>query len=340
MDIHVSLKENSYDITIERGVLNKAGGLLNLDRNVLVVTDSGVPAEYSELISSFCKNPVRVTIEQGEESKNFDNYKLLLETMLENDFTRFDCVVAVGGGVVGDLSGFAAATYMRGIDFYNIPTTVLSQVDSSVGGKTAIDFGHYKNTVGAFWQPKRVLIDPDVLKTLPKRQISNGLAESAKMAATFDEKLFSLFENGDIESNIDLIIARSVELKKDVVEKDEKESGLRRVLNFGHTIGHAIESTVEPGTLYHGECVGIGMLAMSSDDVRKRIINVLNKLSLPVSADFDVDKACEAVLHDKKAVSGGARVIMCEKIGTFIEKKISNKELASLIRKTGEGDFT
>lgn len=340
MDIHVSLKENSYDITIERGVLNKAGGLLNLDRNVIVVTDSGVPAEYSNIIASLCKNPVRVTIEQGEESKNFDNYKLLLETMLENDFTRFDCVVAVGGGVVGDLSGFAAATYMRGIDFYNIPTTILSQVDSSVGGKTAIDFGHYKNTVGAFWQPKRVLIDPDVLKTLPKRQISNGLAESAKMAATFDEKLFSLFENGDIESNIDLIIARSVELKKDVVEKDEKESGLRRVLNFGHTIGHAIETTVEPGTLYHGECVGIGMLAMSSDDVRKRIINALNKLSLPVSADFDIDKACEAVLHDKKAVSGGARVIMCEKIGTFIEKKISNEELASLIRKTGEGEFT
>lgn len=339
MDIHVSLKENSYDITIERGVMKKAGGLLNLDRNVLVVTDSGVPAEYSNIIALFCKNPVRVTIEQGEESKNFDNYKLLLETMLENDFTRFDCVAAVGGGVVGDLSGFAAATYMRGIDFYNIPTTVLSQVDSSVGGKTAIDFGHYKNTVGAFRQPKRVLIDPDVLKTLPKRQISNGLAESAKMAATFDEKLFSLFENGDIESNIDMIIARSVELKKDVVEKDEKEAGLRRVLNFGHTIGHAIESTVVPGTLYHGECVGIGMLAMSSDDVRKRIINVLNKLSLPVSADFDIDKACEAVLHDKKAVSGGARVIMCEKIGTFIEKKISNEELASLIRKTGEGEF-
>ncbi len=339
MNIHVSLKENSYDIIIERGILNKAGEMLNLNRKVLVVTDSGVPCEYSKTIASFCANPVLITIEQGEESKNFDNYKLLLEKMLENGFTRSDCVAAVGGGVVGDLAGFAAATYMRGIDFYNVPTTVLSQVDSSVGGKTAIDFGHYKNTVGAFWQPKKVLIDPDVLKTLPRRQISNGLAESVKMSATFDEKLFSLFENGGIEENMDSIIARSVEIKRDVVEKDEKEAGLRRVLNFGHTIGHAIESTVEPGTLYHGECVAIGMTAMCSDEVRGRIVNVLTSLALPVFVNFDIDRACEAVLHDKKAVSGGARVIMCDKIGAFIEKKISNGELTTLIRKTGEGEI-
>lgn len=339
MIINTGLGANSYDIVIERGALKRAGELINLDRNVLVVTDSGVPAEYADTIAAQCGNCVKVVIAEGEQSKNFDNYKLLLEKMLENDFTRSDCVVAVGGGVVGDLSGFAAATYMRGIAFYNIPTTVLSQVDSSVGGKTAIDFGSYKNTVGSFWQPKKVIIDPNVLKTLPVRQINNGLAESVKMAATFDEELFSLFENENAVDNIDTIIAKSVEIKKSVVEKDEREAGLRRVLNFGHTIGHAIESTSEPGSIYHGECVGIGMLSMCSDEVRMRIINVLKRLGLPVTAQFDSQKACEALLHDKKSNGSTVNAIKCDKIGTFYEEKISNEALSEMIRKTARGDY-
>lgn len=339
MIINTGLGANSYDIVIERGAIKRAGELINLDRNVLVVTDSGVPAEYAQIVADMCRNSVKVVIAEGEQSKNFDNYKLLLETMLKNDFTRSDCVVAVGGGVVGDLSGFSAATYMRGIDFYNIPTTVLSQVDSSVGGKTAIDFGSYKNTVGAFWQPKKVIIDPDVLKTLPVRQINNGLAESVKMAATFDEELFALLENENAVDNIDTIIAKSVEIKKRVVEKDERESGLRRVLNFGHTIGHAIESTSEPGSIYHGECVGIGMLPMCSDEVRGRIVKVLERLGLPVTAQFDSQKACEALLHDKKSNGSTVNTIRCDKIGTFYEEKISNEVLSDMIRKTARGEY-
>jgi 3-dehydroquinate synthase len=159
----MNLGEDSYDIVVERGVLADASKYLNLNRRVLVVTDSGVPAEYAKIVADQCKQSVICTVEEGEGSKSIDGFEKLLQTMLDNGFSRKDCVVAVGGGVVGDLSGFAASAYMRGIDFYNIPTTLLSQIDSSIGGKTAINFGGVKNIVGAFYQPKKVLIDPELL---------------------------------------------------------------------------------------------------------------------------------------------------------------------------------
>ena len=242
MIIPVNLQSNSYNIYMERGGIKRAGEYLNLNRKVLVVTDSGVPIEYAKAVEAQCKEPTLCVIPQGEASKCLEQWSHLLRVITEKGFTRSDCVVAVGGGVVGDLSGFVAAAYMRGIDFYNIPTTVLSQVDSSIGGKVAIDFEGYKNIVGAFHQPKAVIVDPDTLKTLPQRQITNGLIEALKMSMTFDAEIFSLFENGEIGENIDKIIEGSLGMKKAVVEQDEKEAGLRKVLNFGHTVGHAIES--------------------------------------------------------------------------------------------------
>ena len=199
MKIHLDLNENSYDIIVERGILKNAGEHLNLDRRVLVVTDSGVPEIYAQTLAGQCKNAIVCTVETGEASKSMESFENLLHVMLQNNFSRNDCVVAVGGGVVGDLSGFVASAYMRGVDFYNIPTTLLSQIDSSIGGKTAINFGGIKNIVGAFHQPKKVLIDPELLKTLPDRQISNGLAEAVKMALTSDKELFEIFENKDIK---------------------------------------------------------------------------------------------------------------------------------------------
>ena len=195
MTIFMNLGEDSYDIVVQRGILSKANEYLELDRRVLVVTDSGVPECYAKAVADQCKNSVICTLEQGEGSKSLEAFGRLLQVMLDNGFSRKDCVVAVGGGVVGDISGFAASAYMRGIDFYNIPTTLLSQIDSSIGGKTAINLGSVKNIVGAFYQPKKVLIDPDLLTTLPARQISNGLAEAVKMALTSDEELFDIFED-------------------------------------------------------------------------------------------------------------------------------------------------
>lgn len=328
MIIPVKTENGGYNIYLERGAITRAGEYFNLDRNVLIVTDSGVPREYAETVATQCRESMILVFPQGEESKNFDTYKSMLEALVKGDFTRTDCVVAVGGGVVGDMAGFAAATFMRGIDFYNIPTTVLSQVDSSVGGKTAIDFGGLKNIVGAFHQPKGVIIDPDTLKTLPDRQISNGLSEAVKMALTHDEELFAMFESDDF--NIDTVIERSIKIKRSVVEADEKESGLRKVLNFGHTVGHAIESNTP--SLYHGECVALGMLPMCSNEVRERLVPVLEKLMLPVKIDCDTQKIIETMSHDKKMAGDMISVVRVETAGTFNITKIKFSDFANEIK--------
>lgn len=330
--LSMNLGADSYDIIIEHGALQKAAEYLNLNRKILIVTDDGVPEVYADTVSKQCKNAVKVVVAQGEESKGFATFEKLCKTMLENGFTRTDAIVAVGGGVVGDLSGFVAASFMRGIDFYNIPTTLLSEVDSSIGGKTAINLGGVKNIIGAFHQPKKVLIDPDVLKTLPKRQIANGLAEAIKMAATFDADFFHFIETEDVEANLDTIIERSLAIKKMVVECDEKESGLRRVLNFGHTIGHGIESYEDLHGLYHGECVALGMIPMCQGEVRKRIISVLKKVGLPTTLDFDADRVYEALTHDKKADGDHIRVIYAPEIGQYEMKKVSLSDFRETVR--------
>lgn len=337
MTIKMSLGEDSYDIIVERGILKNAASHLNLNRRVLVVTDDGVPECYAKAIADQCREGYICRVEQGESTKSLDGFGKLLQAMLDNGFSRKDCVVAVGGGVVGDLSGFAASAYMRGIDFYNIPTTLLSQIDSSIGGKTAINFGGVKNIVGAFYQPKKVLIDPELLKTLPERQISNGLAEAVKMALTSDSELFDIFENKDIEGNIDEIIIRSLNVKKSVVEQDEKEAGLRRILNFGHTIGHGIESSEGMAELYHGECVALGMLPMCSSGVRGRLISVLKKCKLTKCPDYDWEKIAEAMFHDKKADGDFVTVTTVSEVGSFELKKIACVDLIETAKDCLEG---
>lgn len=317
MVLHLDLQENGYDIVLERGVLNRAGELLNLNRRVLIVTDDGVPSAYARCVAEQCKESVIVTVAQGEGSKGFATLEMLCREMLNHSFTRTDCVVAVGGGVVGDLAGFAAASFLRGIDFYNIPTTVLSQVDSSIGGKVAINLDHIKNIVGAFYQPKRVLIDPDVLQSLPRRQIANGLAEAVKMALTSDAELFRIFEEGRAEDEIDTVIERSLRIKKYVVEQDERECGLRRILNFGHTLGHGVEAVEKANRLYHGECVAIGMIPMCAPEVRIRLLAVLKSLGLPTEIEWDLDEILDHASHDKKRAGNDISVVWVEEVGSF-----------------------
>ena len=326
MVLNMELGENSYDIVVERGALAKIGTYLNLNRKVLVLTDDGVPSKYAKAIHDASKNGYIYTIPQGEASKSFENYKNILSFMAENSFTRTDCVVTVGGGVVGDLGGFVASTYMRGIDFYNVPTTLLSQLDSSIGGKVAIDLDGIKNIVGAFYQPKMVVIDPDTLKTLDDRQKMAGLCECIKMAATMDNDLFCLIENSQsLESDLEKIILGGLKLKKTVVEKDPHEKNLRKVLNFGHTIGHAIESVSDFGLL-HGECVALGMLPMASIDVRARLENVLKKYNLPTKIDASSDILLDYIKRDKKAKGDKVTVIYVSEIGKFqmIDVKITD----------------
>ena len=329
MVLPISLGEQSYNITVERGALSSVGKIFNLNRRVLILTDSGVPREYSERVLAQCKSGYIFTIPMGEASKNFDSFKDVLGKMVELGFTRTDCVVSVGGGVCGDLGGFVASAYMRGVDFYNVPTTLLSQVDSSIGGKTAVDFCGVKNIVGAFYQPKGVVVDPDTLKTLDKRQVHAGLCEAIKMAATCDKALFDFIaKSDDLERDIEEIIVRSLKIKGDVVEKDPKEKNLRKVLNFGHTIGHAVEAL--SGKLLHGECVGIGMLYMCAPQVKKALVPVLEKYELPREFSLS-DEIMSFIERDKKASGDEITVVFVSEIGTFELRKIKISEIQGYI---------
>ncbi len=333
MIIPLDLGKDSYDIILERGALKKAGELLGIakDRKVLVVTDTGVPREYADTVASCFKDSHIFIFPQGEKSKNFDTYRQICQTLMDASFTRKDAVIAVGGGVAGDMAGFAAATYMRGIAFYNIPTTLLSQVDSSIGGKTAIDLGKIKNIIGAFHQPKKVIIDPDVLSTLPKRQVANGLAESIKMGANFDKDLFEIFLKDDYMQHIEEIIERSLKVKRYVVQQDEKEQGLRKVLNFGHTIGHGIEASAGYGELYHGECVALGMIPMCGENVKEQMIKALQNVGLPTEYKYDKEKVYEALCHDKKSGGESITAVKCDQIGTFKFEEMTSSELKELL---------
>lgn len=333
--LHMNLGERGYDIHIGHGLLGKASELWQLDRRAFIVTDTGVPREYAERVASCVKEARIVTVAEGEGSKSAEIFTKLLGEMVDFGITRSDCAIAVGGGVVGDLTGFLAATYMRGIDFYNAPTTLLSQVDSSIGGKTAINLGGVKNIVGAFHQPRGVIVDIDTLATLPKRQTSNGLCEALKMAVTSDEELFSTFENEEInEENLEKIITSALKIKKSVVEADEREVGMRRILNFGHTLGHAIEAQEELHGLYHGECVAIGMMPVCSPEVRERLLPILKKLSLPYSYGGDIENALGFIEHDKKCEGDGINIVTVSKIGKAEVKKMTVPEFCEAVRKT------
>ncbi len=325
-EITLNFGKRSYGIYVGRNLISSAGELIDLKRKVLVLTDTGVPSEYAQKIAAQAKSAKIVTVAEGESSKSYKTLEEVHTAMLDFGMTRSDALVAVGGGVIGDLGGFAAAAYMRGIDFYNIPTTTLAQVDSSVGGKSAINLAGVKNVIGAFYQPRAVIADIDTLKTLDARRISAGLAESVKMALTLDEKLFSIFENEEISlENIEKIITRSIEIKKSVVESDERESGERKILNFGHTLGHGIEAGANLHGLYHGECIALGMLPMCNEQVRERLIPVLKKLNLNTELKYDIDRALSFVANDKKCRGGYIEAVFVNKIG---ECKIEKMTLA------------
>ena len=320
MKLTMRLGARSYDIILKRGALKNLSALINLNRKVFIVTDSGVPAQYAETVRAQCKEGLVYTVPQGEGSKSLAVYQKLLEAMLEAGFGRGDAVVAVGGGVVGDLAGFVAATYMRGVDFINCPTTTLSQIDSSI-----------------FWQPKLVVVDPDTLATLPRRHFVNGLAESVKMSLTCDAELFQMFETCDVDAELETIIRRSLLIKKSVVERDETEQGLRAILNFGHTLGHGIEAVKGIGGrrktgLYHGECVALGMLPMIEDrQLQKRTRAVLRKLGLPCRASYNKEKVLSYMLHDKKARGGSITLVKVPGLGCWRLDKVPVSELETIV---------
>lgn len=331
MTLSVKTAAGAYPVYIERGGLARIGERMDLDRRVLLVTDDGVPETYVKAAEAACRAPETVTLPHGEQSKNLDSFRTLLAVMAEKGFTRTDCVLAVGGGVVGDLAGFVAASFMRGVDFYNVPTTLLSQVDSSIGGKVAVDLDGYKNLVGAFYPPKAVLIDPDTLKTLDDRQFACGMAEAVKTALIGDAALFETIEKGDPREKIDEIIAGSLLVKKSVVEQDEKEGGLRRILNFGHTLAHALETESAFGLL-HGECVALGMIPMCASPVRARLLPVLKKLGLPTVFPAPPETLLDPMRRDKKKQGENITLVRVNAIGSCDLEKMPFSDFEAVIR--------
>ncbi len=336
--VTVGLDERSYPIIIKSGLLAEIGA--DLDRRKVgkkygVIADDTVAKLYGErFMRSLASAGIQaelITFPHGEENKHMATVATLSSELAQRGFDRGDALIALGGGVTGDITGFLAALYMRGIPFVQVPTTLLSQVDSSVGGKTGVDLPEGKNLVGVFYQPKAVYIDTDVLQTLPPDELRGGLAEVIKYGVIHDADFFSFLEQ-EREAVFALqqdvltqLIARCCEIKAWVVEQDEREGGLRRILNFGHTIGHAVEAASE-FQLIHGKAVAIGMCAVADLAVRtgclqekdaKAIQNLIAQYELPITipAELDRDLIKRYLLNDKKTVAGRVFYVLPETIG-------------------------
>lgn len=349
--IPVELSERSYDIQIEEGALERSGvALASLGdvSRVLLVTDENVDALYTETVASALVDRGLdldvVVIPAGEESKTIETANSLWERFLEVGADRKSVAVALGGGVVGDLTGFVAATYVRGIRFFQIPTTLLAQVDSSVGGKTAVDLPEGKNLLGAFHQPSLVLLDPNTFDTLPKDTFADGIAEAIKTGIIGDPVLFSLLESGQA-APIAEVVARSIALKGRIVAEDEREGGLRRLLNLGHTVAHAVE-LLSGMTVTHGHAVAIGIsvIAHASEkaglcdaSLPARIDRALQNNGLPTTCPYAAEALLDAMLSDKKRSGDALTLIIPRKIGVCERVKLPLGQLVPFLQKGLEG---
>ncbi len=327
--VTVSTSRN-YDIQIGSGLLQTLGQetvkVCKAER-VAIISDSTVWALYGQAtVDSLQKAGfavVHYVFPAGESSKNGTTYLEILNFLAENQLTRSDCLIALGGGVVGDITGFAAATYLRGIAYIQIPTTLLAAVDSSVGGKTAIDLPAGKNLCGAFCQPRLVLCDTDTLNTLPKDTFRDGCAEVIKYGILYDPQLFAYLAATGLSFDREAVITRCVELKRDVVAEDEFDTGSRMKLNLGHTIGHGIEANSN-FTVTHGKAVAIGMaivsraaavLGICSDSTRDSIVSILREFQLPTEANCSAEAIYRCALSDKKRNGGTVNLIIPERVG-------------------------
>lgn len=327
----VNVNNNSYDILIKKGLLDKAGELVKdvLDaKKLLLVSDTNVYPIYGDKIKHLLEQAgyqvITYVFSAGESSKCTSVVIDMVEFLAQNQLTRQDAIIALGGGVCGDMAGFAAAIYLRGIKFVQIPTSLLSQVDSSVGGKTAVDLPQGKNLCGAFHQPSLVIIDPNVLDTLSDHYFSDGMGEVIKYGCIKSADLFELLCNADAKEEIDEVIYRCLDIKRQVVENDEKEHGERALLNFGHTCGHAIEKLWNFETVSHGEAVGIGMvmitkvgenIGITEKGTSKKIAELLKKYNLSTSDSHSTQQIVDAMSADKKRTGSGIKFAMIEKIG-------------------------
>lgn len=341
MKIDIDLKNRSYPIFIEE--LKK----IDIDSKVAIITNPKVAGLHLKYLlkNIDAKELYIVTVADGEEYKNIDTINFILDRLFDHKLDRKSILIAFGGGVIGDMTGFAASIFQRGIDFIQIPTTLLSQVDASVGGKTGINNKYGKNLIGAFHQPKAVYIDTHFLKTLPKREFSAGVAEIIKMAVTFDKDFFKWLEKNSVEdeNNLKYAIKRSIEIKADVVAKDERESGIRAALNYGHTFAHVIENETNYKRFLHGEAVAIGMvmanelaveLGLLSLEDAKRVKNLLENYSLPTHYKIpDIESFYEHFFLDKKSQNSRLKFVLPKGIGGVVIRDDIDESLIKKVLK-------
>ena len=336
MELKVDLKDRSYSIIIEKGLINRVSEEIRKvykGNKIFIITDDNVNKYYGDKISNELKGSdfevKLLSLKPGEETKNFNTLPIVYNELLDFNLTRSDLIIALGGGVIGDLAGFVASTYLRGVDFVQIPTSLLAQVDSSVGGKVAVDLDRGKNLVGSFYHPKCVLIDPDVLNTLEDRFFIDGMAEVIKYGCIKDKEFFDYLEkmenNQQLINNMEVVIHKCCDIKRQVVENDEKDKGERMLLNFGHTLGHAIEQHYNYTKYSHGEGVAIGMYVISKISEEKgltkkgtsqRIKDILVKYNLPYELDVNIEETLEAINLDKKKLGNDLNVIILKEIGS------------------------
>ncbi len=360
VELKGSLKDNSYDIFIGTGILSEIGNFLKdlgVKKKVCVVTSKTVNDLHGSNLESRLRadgfNPVFLLLPDGEATKSLKYLSFLYDELIKNRFERSDHVIAFGGGVIGDIAGFAAATYLRGVNFIQVPTTLLADVDSSVGGKTGINHSSGKNLIGAFYQPKGVIIDVDILDTLTDRELKNGFAEVIKYGAILDEGLFLYLEKNYNEilsrnkESLIYIIERSCKIKSDVVNKDEKEADFRSVLNFGHSLGHAIETLYNYENLKHGEAISIGMvfsamlskeLGLCGDETVARIRKLIENSGLPSQIpDFTAEEYINAMRADKKIYDKEIRFVLTGQIGYVTLKTLNFSVIYDFLKKILKG---
>ena len=341
-----------YDVLVERGLLDRCGERIKAatkaKKAVVIAGDIVYPlygARVEQSLKAAGFDVLHYVLPHGEQAKTLENYGKLLEFLSRSHITRTDVLVALGGGVTGDLTGFAAATYQRGMDFVQVPTTLLAAVDSSVGGKTAVDLPTGKNQVGCFYQPALVLCDPELLATLPEEEFRCGCAEVIKYGLLGSRKFFDELKATPISQQLEHVICTCVEMKRDIVSRDEFDRGLRRLLNLGHSFGHAVEACSHFGVL-HGQAVAIGMATITraavakgycSEETLREVLAILEQYHLPTSTDFPLEEMAEAALTDKKLTGGSMHLVVPEAIGRCAIVSVPTEEIKDWMKAGGIG---
>ncbi len=314
--INIKSKLKEYKVYIDNHLLDNLNDFLDTDRFYVIVSDNQIPVQYIKKVQSALPKNLVITFPAGENSKSLSQFESIILTLQKNNIKRDACIVALGGGVTGDLAGYVASVYLRGIDYIQIPTTLLAQIDSSVGGKVAINTVNAKNSIGSIYPPSLVIIDPSTLDTLDSRQFNNGMAEMIKYGMIHSKVLFDEILFSDIKSNITHFIYESVLIKKYYIENDEFDTGIRQKLNFGHTYGHAYEALYNYEKYLHGESVALGMLKVSNfDGVKGPLIKVLTKYNLPIKDDATDKDLISYIINDKKSTRDSINLITVNEIG-------------------------